>query len=296
MFRRTLVPALLVAGLLAAAAAIGLGSKASRVSAITNCDTAGSGVSAAEQQMLDLFNGARQQAGLGALKFSPNLNRAAAWKSSDSSAGPPNFSHTDSLGRNTVLNPPKNRAMDCGYQSWAAEDIAYGSSDANTIFQLWMNSSGHRANILDPRAVVAGLGEYSGRWTADFGYLDDSGVAPAAASAAAPPPATNTPRPTSTPVPAPTATPTQPPLALAGVNVALFGGMNLVTYAGPDQPVSDATASIQGQLLGVYAWDPVAGHWDRFAPGIPGYAATINTLHRGQVYYLEVSGAAIWSY
>ena len=288
---------MLVAGLLAAAAAIGFGSKASPASAITNCDTNEAGVSAAEQQMLTLFNGARSDAGLGPLKFSPSLNRAAAWKSADSTAGPPNFSHTDSLGRNTVLNPPNNRAMDCGYTSWAAEDIAYGASDAATIFRLWMDSAGHRANILDRKAVVAGIGEHTGHWTADFGYVDDSGAPPAPPPPAATATPTNTPRPTN--IPAPTATPTQPPappLPPAGVTLQLFSGMNLVTYIGPDQPVGDATASIRGQLLAVYAWDPVGAHWDRFAPGIPAYAATILTLHGGQVYYLEVASPAIWGY
>jgi uncharacterized protein YkwD len=298
MFRRTLAPALLVAGLLATAVAIGVGSNAAHVSAITNCDTSESGTSAAEQQMLDLFNGARQQAGLGALKFSPNLNRAAAWKSADSSAAGAGFSHTDSLGRNTVLNPPKNRAMDCGYPSWASEDIAWGYSDAAMLFHDWMNSDGHRANILDRKAIVAGIGEHGGRWTADFGYVDDSGAPPPPPQASTAPSATatptNTPRATNTPVPTPT--PTQPPLPPAGVTLGLSAGMNLITYAGPDQPVGDATASIRGQLLGVYAWNPVSGQWDRFAPGIPAYAATINLLHNGQVYYVEISAAAIWMY
>src|SRR5512138_2556873 len=115
--------------------------------ALTNCDTSEDAVNAAEQQMLDLINQARSQTGLGALKFSPALNRAAAWKSAD---GPSNglgggFSHTDSLGRTHLV-----RFRDCGYPYGGGENVAYGSTTDQTIFDIWMASPGHRANILLP--------------------------------------------------------------------------------------------------------------------------------------------------
>lgn len=305
MFRQALAPALTIGGLLAVAAA---GLSGSSASAITNCDTAEAGVSSAEQQMLTLFNGARATAGAAPLKFSPNLNRAAAWKSEDSSAAGTGFSHTDSLGRDTVKQPPKNRAMDCGYAAWASEDIAYGSSDPTTIFGLWMNSAGHRANILDRNAVVVGLGEHNGRWTADFGSIDDSGsgtppTPPAPTTPpTTPPTATPTPSatwtPTATPTqrPSPTATTTQTPQSGAGVAVQLYRGMNLVTFAGPAESVAAATASLGRQLVAVYAWNPASGRWERYAPGIPAYAATISSLEPGQVYFVELATAATWSY
>jgi uncharacterized protein YkwD len=315
MFRRTLAPALLVAGLLATAVAIGVGSNASHVSAITNCDTSGAAPSAAERQMLVLINQARMNVNLPPLKFSQALNRAAAWKSADPSAtgtdGFP-FSHTDSLGRNTIMDPPKNRAIDCGYPSFAAENILWGLSDPQAAFNEWMQSLYHRYNIngtnLDGTInqtyyqyakgyVVIGIGLHGSAWTTDFGAVDDSGATappqPSTSTGATATP-TNTPRPTNTPIPTPT--PTQPPLPPAGIMLGLSAGMNLITYAGPDQPVGDATASIRGQLLGVYAWNPVSGQWDRFAPGVPAYAATINLLHNGQVYYVELSAAAVWVY
>ena len=33
--------------------------------------------------------------------------------------------------------------------SYAGENIAYGYANAQTVFAAWMNSEGHRANILD---------------------------------------------------------------------------------------------------------------------------------------------------
>src|SRR5512141_2071199 len=68
--------------------------------ALANCDTAEDGITTSEQQMLDLINQARAQAGVGSLKLSAALNRAAAWKSADTASNGlgTGFSHTDSLG------------------------------------------------------------------------------------------------------------------------------------------------------------------------------------------------------
>lgn len=201
MLRRSLVAtvgAIAVLAFIAVAWAVG---GTPNANALTNCDTTEAGITAAEQQMLTLINGARASAGVQALKLSPNLNRAAAWKSADPSAtgsGGFPFSHTDSLGRS-----PYTRAPDCGYATGAAENIAYGSTDALTIFNMWMASSGHRANILMASYVVIGIGQHGTAWTTDFGYIDDSG-----ASASAPPPATAT-QPASTAT-QPVATTTQP--------------------------------------------------------------------------------------
>lgn len=319
MFRRVFRPApvLIGGGLLALALAGALGITTPGASAISNCDTNEAGINSAEQQMLTLINQARADVDLPPLKFSAALNRAAAWKSADPSAtgaGAP-FSHTDSLGRDPVTtDASRNRPVQCGYAAGAAENIAFGSNDPQTIFSMWMNSAGHRANIngtnLDGTInqtyfryakgyVVIGIGVHNGAWTTDFGYVDDSGsTAPppastTAATQASQPTNTPTPKPTNTPVPTPTPSPT--PIR-AGVQLSLSPGMNLVTYAGLSQPVGPAVASLGGSLAGVYAWDGVNGHWDRWAPGAPGYANTIATLEPGRVYYVEVTSGGVWSY
>ncbi len=319
MFRRLFgpAPAMIGGGLLSLALAAGIWVSAPGAAAISNCDTDEAGINAAEQQMLDLINQARADANLPPLKFSPALNRAAAWKSADPSAtgaGVP-FSHTDSLGRDPVTtDPARNRPMQCGYPAGAAENIAYGSSNPQMIFNMWMGSPGHRGNIngtnLDGTInqtyyrfakgyVVIGIGLHNGAWTTDFGYIDDSGnTAPPPASTTA---ATGTSQPTNTPTPLPTntplPTPTPSPTPIrSGIQLALSPGMNLVTYAGVSQPVGPAVTSLGGSLAGIYTWDRVNGRWDRWAPGTPAYANTITMLEPGRVYYIEVTGGATWAY
>ncbi|MDZ7727570.1 MAG: CAP domain-containing protein [Dehalococcoidia bacterium] len=190
--------------------------------AVENCSTSTAALSAAEQEMLRLHNEERARHGLSALQPSSSLNRAAAWKSADSSASGSNFSHTDSLGRG-----PSERAQDCGYPGGAAENIAYGYPSAQATFDAWMNSPGHRNNILTSYYRAIGIGVVDGKWTVNFGLEVESGSsspAPAATPTAVPPTATPTqPAPTATPIPAtptpipatatpvpPTATPVPP--------------------------------------------------------------------------------------
>jgi uncharacterized protein YkwD len=196
--------------------------------ALTNCDTSTAALDASELEIVTLFNQARAQQGLAPLKVSPALSRAAAWKSADPSAtgsGGYAFSHTDSLGR-----LPSARARDCGYPGGAGENIAWGFGSAQSVFNAWMNSPGHRAAILGNYQVV-GIGRVGSAWTAKFGTVDDSGsggTAPAATPTATKPAATTTAgqsyptasptatatntAPTATPTVSPTAVPTPPPI------------------------------------------------------------------------------------
>ena len=69
------------------------------------------------------------------------------------------------LGR-LVHNSMTRVASTCG-ASAAGENIAYGTISADRMFQLWMASPGHRANILRPEWKSMGMGAYktmSGRW------------------------------------------------------------------------------------------------------------------------------------
>lgn len=200
MFRRLM----LLATLGAAAAGVfsmAWGASQSRPAmALTNCDTGTAALDAQEQQVIELFNQARAQSGLAPYKVSPNLNRAAAWKSADPSAtgsGGYAFSHTDSLGR-----MPSQRAQDCGYGGGAAENIAYGFGSAESVVNAWLNSPGHRAAILGGYKVV-GVGRAGSAWTANFGMLDDSSSPVSVAP-------THTP--TALPTPSPTPIPTPPPI------------------------------------------------------------------------------------
>lgn len=52
--------------------------------------------------------------------------------------------------------------------SFAAENIAVGQTTAKQVMDDWMKSSGHRANILNPKFGRLGVGATNGRWTQVF--------------------------------------------------------------------------------------------------------------------------------
>ena len=93
------------------------------------------------------------------------------------------FSHTSPNG-DTFLDRIRAAGYLDGARSWrAGENIAYGSGDRSTprsIGRAWMNSSGHRANILSRRFRSIGVGIASGTpvglagatYTTDFGWRD----------------------------------------------------------------------------------------------------------------------------
>ena len=72
---------------------------------------------------------------------------------------------------------PFERMSDAGYKySWAAENIAAGQSDAAAVMDSWMNSAGHKKNILNCKLTELGVGmwkqpgsQYGVYWTQDFG-------------------------------------------------------------------------------------------------------------------------------
>ena len=68
-----------------------------------------------------------------------------------------------------------------GYQFWTAgENIAMGQRDPAAVMNSWMNSSGHRANIVKTgfKDVGFGIAESNGRkyWCADFASQSQSMV------------------------------------------------------------------------------------------------------------------------
>jgi len=157
-----------------------------------------------EQALLDSINVHRVDNGLSPLSISPTLTDAALWMSRDM-AEKDYFSHTDSVGRD-----PFQRMTDFGYNynTWKGENLAAGSDTPQMTFQLWRDSPGHNANMLNANFVVVGVAKaygpdsaYGWYWAAEFGGYDDGGS----------PPPTGTPMPTPTPEPSPTSTPTPTP-------------------------------------------------------------------------------------
>jgi uncharacterized protein YkwD len=64
------------------------------------------------------------------------------------------------------------RIKNAGYPQPGGENIASGQRSAAQVMDAWMNSTGHKANILNCEFKVIGVGlDTNGFfWTQDFGY------------------------------------------------------------------------------------------------------------------------------
>ena len=129
------------------------------------CDNVNSRPGSAGQAQLEsatvcLLNNARQQHGLGRLRANGRLSTAAAAHSGDM-VRKRYFSHTSRTGRD-VVDRLRNSGYIPGATSWVVgENIAWGSGGRSTprsIVSAWMNSPGHRQNILSRRFREIGIG------------------------------------------------------------------------------------------------------------------------------------------
>lgn len=100
------------------------------------------------------------------------------------------------------------------------------------------------------------------------------------------PTGTNTPTPTATG----TATPTKTPSATAtpaspGSSLPLSPGANLVAWPGNTMDPKDAFKG-NNTVSVVYEWDPVAGEWKRYFPGLPEYLNNLKAMKQGGAYWV----------
>lgn len=113
-----------------------------------------------------LTNVERGKAGCAAVKTDARLAAAALAHSKDM-VDRDYFSHTSPDGKG-----PGDRATAAGYPSWSGENIAAGYPTPAAVVQGWMNSPGHKANILNCQSKATGVG-YDARknmWTQMFGF------------------------------------------------------------------------------------------------------------------------------
>jgi uncharacterized protein YkwD len=126
-----------------------------------------SGEKAAEAEVLDIVNAERASAGCGPVAHDSGLAQLAGDYSADM-AERGFFSHTDPDGRD-----PWDRARDAGIDYLRAENIARGQPTPASVMSSWMDSAGHRANILNCEYTKLGVGVHfaSGGpwWTQSFG-------------------------------------------------------------------------------------------------------------------------------
>ncbi|RSS82263.1 CAP domain-containing protein, partial [Streptomyces sp. WAC05292] len=122
--------------------------------------------SGAAAQILALVNKERAAVGCPALTVNEQLAKAAQAHSEDM-ASHTTMSHTGSDG-----SDPGERITRAGYE-WRTygENVAYGYSTAEQVMQGWMNSPGHRQNILNCafKEIGVGLAQPNHYWTQDFG-------------------------------------------------------------------------------------------------------------------------------
>lgn len=128
---------------------------------------------------LCVLNAHRARNNVRPLRLSPRLSKAAR-RHSRAMARRNFFSH-DSLGGASFVDRIRRAGYLRGARSWSvAENIAYGSGRRSTpasIGRAWMNSAGHRANILSRSYRAIGIGIASGTpggggggtYTTDFG-------------------------------------------------------------------------------------------------------------------------------
>jgi uncharacterized protein YkwD len=131
---------------------------------VTTTRPAVSGDPAATATILCLVNNERAKAGLQPLRASESLARAAQVHSDDMVARQ-YFAHQDPLGIGIV-----GRVVAAGWatltQTWhVGENIAWGSgpyASPKSVVERWMDSAGHRENMLNAAFREAGVGVAAG--------------------------------------------------------------------------------------------------------------------------------------
>jgi uncharacterized YkwD family protein len=125
-------------------------------------------VKSVESQVIDLTNQERQKAGLAPLQLDWQLSRVARYKSSDM-RDTGYFAH-----RSPQYGSPFDMMKSFNVQySSAGENIAVGQTSPEQVVSEWMNSPGHRKNILKGTYTYIGVGyakggSYGTYWTQMF--------------------------------------------------------------------------------------------------------------------------------
>ncbi|PEW62514.1 CAP domain-containing protein [Bacillus cereus] len=118
-----------------------------------------------EQRVVELTNAERAKQGLPALKIDTELSKVARIKSEDMQKN--NYFDHNSPTYGSPFDMMKKFGI--SYTS-AGENIAQGQRTPEEVVQAWMNSAGHRANILNNGFTHIGVGyvESGNYWTQQF--------------------------------------------------------------------------------------------------------------------------------
>jgi uncharacterized protein YkwD len=130
-----------------------------------------------EQRVVEMANQERISRGLPPLKRSDNLTAAARYHAAD-------MVQDNYFGHDTLDRVGGELHFVCGpwdriasyYSGARGENAAAGYTTPEAAMQAWMNSDGHRSNILNPSSWEIGVGFYEGGgdfnyyWVQDFGF------------------------------------------------------------------------------------------------------------------------------
>ncbi|WP_151734542.1 CAP domain-containing protein [Paenibacillus tengchongensis] len=115
------------------------------------------------QQVVALVNKERASAGLSPVTALDSLNKVAAAKATDMRVNN-YFSHTS-----PTYGSPFDMMKSFGITYRAAgENIAMGQKTPEAVMTAWMNSAGHRANILNVNYNYIGVGYDNNYWVQEF--------------------------------------------------------------------------------------------------------------------------------
>ncbi len=104
-----------------------------------------------DSQLLVLINRARKSRGIKPLKTTPKLAKAARkWSG--------RLANTRNLRHDPGLLGSVSRSAGCSRVTAWGENVAYTSGSAASMFAMYMNSPGHRANILSRSFSYVGVG------------------------------------------------------------------------------------------------------------------------------------------
>jgi len=126
--------------------------------------------------VIELVNEARTENNLSPLKSSEELNNAARYHARDMAEDDYFSHHThDRINGELVLVCAWNVRIKNYYRDYLrlGENIARGYPTPESVFQGWMESDGHRDNIMNPNYREIGMGYYDSYWSQVFGEREN---------------------------------------------------------------------------------------------------------------------------
>ncbi|CAG8442799.1 5475_t:CDS:2 [Acaulospora morrowiae] len=113
--------------------------------------------------MVHLVNNERRKAGVRDLVWDSRLAKAAQDQC--------NYMASYGLTHENHISGSIGTRVSAHHFLWSgcAENIAHGHEDANAAIRGWLNSEGHRKNMLNPNYTHFGAGFLNGYWAQVFG-------------------------------------------------------------------------------------------------------------------------------